>query len=681
MHRLGNTGTGRGVTGFLLACVLAATAGRAEPPRPPFTRAIDIRSLSIADAQQGLPVRLTGTVTFIGAPGSVFVQDETAGTFFRPASTEPLEAGDVVEITGRTHVGYYLPGIGVSPFRIVGRAPVPPAVDTDYGDLIAGRYHYQRVAIEGVARSQSESAGGGGLLRVALGARIVEVRVEDGGAVERALVDSRVRVEGLAAGVINSRRQLVQPFLRTLDWTAISIRVPAVPEEAVPRVSASELLTFRVAGRDNHRIRIGGVVTAPPAPGLLFVRSEQTAFAIRPVQAFEVEVGDRIEVLGFPQIDRFSASVVDARLVQREPGSPPEPVAMTLAGLLEGLHDHDLVAVTARVTDTYRIEGDVVLTLQDGQQVARARVPAPGVGIAVGSLVRVVGICQVESSVESGYNARPEAVGLRLHSARDMTLLESPPWWTVRRLLVILAVFAGIVLLAGLWIAALRRQVTGQTAALRQRIESEAALRERQRIAREFHDSLEQEMAGLGLRLDAATTRMLDDKGRSLLSACRCLVSRIQAETRNLISDLRSPSEQAGDLVVALQELAQCPPGPAPAAVRLEVVSAPPRLPAGTVHHLRMIAGECLANALKHSGAASIAIRLEARPGQLTLAVTDNGCGLASASDTQGRAGHFGCVGIRERCRTLGAGVGWRSEPGRGVTVTIDLPLTASLPV
>jgi len=104
---------------------------------------------------------------------------------------------------------------------------------------------------------------------------------------------------------------------------------------------------------------------------------------------------------------------------------------------------------------------------------------------------------------------------LWLRSAGDVRVLRAPSWWTMQRLLSVLGVLIAAMLASARWILLLRRQVS----ALRVRIQREAVLEERQRIAREFHDTLEQELAGLRIRMDAAATRPLDDKARSLVEA------------------------------------------------------------------------------------------------------------------------------------------------------------------
>ena len=657
------------------AVLVIALASASLCGQTPLTTALEVRRLSADDALKGLEVRLRGTVTFVGVPGSVFLQDETAGTFFRTSNSSMPQPGDVVEVVGRTHLGHYLPGLGMSTCRILGKGEMPKAIEAGYDDLVSGYYHYQWVAIEGIVRTQGTLEDGRGVIKVALGNRCVEVRMETKEAPPQSWVDSRVRVEGLAAGSINSRRQLVQPFLRTLDWSSVRVRTPAPAEDDVPRVSASELLTFRSAMHGNHRIRIGGVVTALAANRTVFVRSETTAFAIRFVQSEPLKVGDRIDVLGFPQLERFSASVIDAKLVAREEGPPPPPRTMTVTQLIENSHDGELVALTAWVTDSFRSGTDYVLTLQGNSRAVQARIPVAESGVPVGSRVRVTGICQVESSVDSGYNARPESISLRVRSLDDIVVLQAPSWWTVRRLGLVLAMLASALLVGGLWIFLLRRQVVRQTSALRRRIESEAALQERNRIAREFHDTLEQELTGLGLRLDAAAKRAFDEKGQGLIRASRGLVSKIQVETRNLISDLRSPAESTGDLVTVLREVVEAHADRPGVSVVLQAQPLSTRLPAGVLHHLRMIASEGVTNALKHAKASRIEIRESAQDERLTLEVHDNGFGFDIEGKTQGQVGHFGCVGIRERCRKIGADVVWQSEPGRGTSLIVTLPL------
>src|SRR5690606_26376710 len=116
------------------------------------------------------------------------------------------------------------------------------------------------------------------------------------------MVDCRVRAEGLAAGGINRRRQLVQPYLRLRGEEEITILRPAVRESEIPHVLAADLATFSLSGRENHRVRVTGVVTARPSAFQMFVRSDGTPLGVRFSAPTSVEVGDRVEAAGFTEM-------------------------------------------------------------------------------------------------------------------------------------------------------------------------------------------------------------------------------------------------------------------------------------------------------------------------------------------------------------------------------------------
>ena len=388
-------------------------------------------------------------------------------------------------------------------------------------------------------------------------------------------------------------------------------------------------------------------------------------------------------------MERFSASVVDAELLSRTPGAVPAPIEVEAPDDFyaregdhwPGHHDGSVVRVAGTMRDAFKTEEGTTLLVQGKTRSMQVRLPEGAAVPAVGAIIRVTGVCQVETTVFGpGFRGDPGLVSVRLAGAGDIEVLRGPSWWTPTRLAAGLAALASVVFLAALWIALLRGQVRRQTAALRHRIEAEAALEERQRIAREFHDTLEQELAGVSLRLDALATRVADEKGRTLVENSRHLVARIQSETRDLIGDLRDPAEAAGDLATALEGVAARHNADSGAEVRLDSARNLPLLPAATVHDLRMIAREAVTNSLRHGGARRVAISVETTAGKIALRVSDNGRGFDPAEALQGKRGHFGCAGIRERARKIGAEVAWRSTPGEGTILEVLLPAPTLLP-
>lgn len=103
-----------------------------------------------------------------------------------------------------------------------------------------------------------------------------------------------------------------------------------------------------------------------------------------------------------------------------------------------------------------------------------------------------------------------------------------------------------------------------------------------------------------------------------------------------------------------------------------------PSLPAHVAHHLRMIAQEAVTNVLKHARASHLVLSLGVQAGCLRLEVADDGQGLPDHA-TLGKAGHFGCMGIRERCLRIGAEVQWRNVEPHGTRVCVAWPLPAEL--
>jgi len=640
--------------------------------------ALEVRSLSVEGAESEMKVDLSGVVIFSDGPGTVFFQDGTAGTFFQLESRVAPEPGDEVRVRGTTFPGLYLPGITDASFEILGHPGLPEAVKVGIDDLGSGRYHYQRVAIEGIVRTVEADGEGTGLARVALGSRLIEVRIESPAKADEALIEARVRVTGLAAGEINQRRQLVAPYLRCRDWSDLVVLEPARGREVITEVSADQLLNFAVGGQELRRVRLKGEILAVFPEGDIFLRGGDSGIGIRRADSEPpLLIGDRVDLLGFPEMDRFSARLVDSVVVGRSAGTTPRPVAATMDDLLEGAEDGNLVTLVGEVGEQYRNERGGVMVLRDGNATIRVDLPESAPSPVSGAKVRVTGIARVESTKRSSpYRSEPVTVALRMRMADDLVVLGAPSWWTSGRLGVALVLLVVATVLAGLWITLLRRQVTRQTAALRHRIEHEAALEERQRIAREFHDTLEQDLAGLSLRLDAAAVRGTDEKLRGFIEGSRNLVSRIQIETRNLVSDLRQDPGGEADLIGALGELVERQSGDGgPEVVMVSPENGIAPLPSRTVHHLRMIAQESVTNVLKHAAAKRVVISVSEGPALLELRIADDGVGFETGGETLGGSGHFGCMGMRERCRKIGAEIEWRSKAGEGTEVVVRMPV------
>lgn len=637
--------------------------------------ALSLRSLSPEDAAKQLPVELRGTVVFIEGPdASIVIQDDTAGTYFLGQNEHSLRPGDEVVVTGVTTPGTFLPGIGGASYEKLGHRELPPGIPATYADFASGRHYFQRVVVEGIVHEVKPSADGGrAVLSLAMEQDLLEVRVCAPLHDQHPLVDSRVRIECLASGGVNQRRQLVRPIAWMHDWSGLHVVGAAPLLDEVPLIPGSRLLAFEVTGQGGHRVRVAGEVLAAFPDGDVFLRDDSAALHVRLSQALPLNPGTKIEAVGFPKMQRFSASLVGASLVKQEAATAPQAVEVGFSELLNGGFDHELVTVAAELSGHFQEENGQVLVLQEAGRTLRVQAPPLDQMLPRGARVSVIGICRVESNTSSGVTSTPRTVSLRSRTVDDVRLLSAPSWWSARRLALAVGVLLLLVAAAGLWIVALRLQVRRQTRALRRQIEHEAALEERQRIAREFHDTLEQGLTGLALRLETVQARGTDEKSGQLLRASRGLVSQIHEETRSLVSSLRRSSRDGLNLVDELKQIvAEYPAGAGPA-LECQAEGALPDLPSHSVHHLKMIAREAVTNAIKHAGATCIRMTLGMKEDHLRLCIADDGCGFDPSAKREGQSGQFGCIGIEERCEKLDGSARWRSGSG-GTTLEVLVP-------
>ena len=144
--------------GLLLASAggLRPAAGQTAAPAAVLTNAAQIRNLTVAEAAQGLPVRLRGViVSEADPPGhAVVLADASAGIYVLAAKSlfATVHRQDLVELEGVTDPGQYAPIVRVSSVHKKGVAPIPPPRLVSYQDLITGALDGQWVEVAGVIR-------------------------------------------------------------------------------------------------------------------------------------------------------------------------------------------------------------------------------------------------------------------------------------------------------------------------------------------------------------------------------------------------------------------------------------------------------------------------------------------------------------------------------------------------
>jgi signal transduction histidine kinase len=220
-----------------------------------------------------------------------------------------------------------------------------------------------------------------------------------------------------------------------------------------------------------------------------------------------------------------------------------------------------------------------------------------------------------------------------------------------------------------------RASLAIQNAILFDQAQQSASLEERQRIARELHDSVSQALYGIGLGARTLRRRLGTNADTQLSEPVEYIAGLAEgglAETRALIFELIPNSLETDGLTTALQRQAAATQARHQVAIEV-VVSEEPDIPIRAKEALYRIAQESLGNVAKHAQATSARVTLETAPGAVVLRIADNGRGFDPTGDFPG---HFGLRSMAERAARVGAAYLIESTPGEGATITVTLPVS-----
>jgi signal transduction histidine kinase len=202
---------------------------------------------------------------------------------------------------------------------------------------------------------------------------------------------------------------------------------------------------------------------------------------------------------------------------------------------------------------------------------------------------------------------------------------------------------------------------------------------ERNRIARECHDTLMAGFAAIAWQVEATAKRLADgaDPAGAAQSCelAHSMVLHCQAEARRIIWDLRDSDEISGVLSHALERAIEAHYREQSIQVGLTVEGTEMTLPPNSVHHLVCIGQEAISNALRHAAPQRIDVRLVFHKAEVRLEVEDDGSGFQPSRAT-GKNGHFGMLVMEERARKLGGDFVVRSTPRCGTEVVVRVPFS-----
>jgi signal transduction histidine kinase len=685
-----------GLAAGMLACLLGVGEITLGAPEGQQSSAIPIRSITEGRTRSGQNVKVSGVITYIGPNANFFyVQDDTAGIRVTAqkdrSARDDLKIGAFVEIEGMV-------GSGRGPLTISGRrkdglhikvmgvAPLPEAKEVTIAQLSESQSQGVLVEVKGVVRSaQPEQAYGQETLLFKLSdgkshvtAALVGWRpaaVQPG-----QLTASAVSVRGVFNPGGGERQQALAYRLCVADWKDITVERTARPAfERIARAIAKVRLGAEESERSD-RLRIRGTVTATIQGRGAYVEDATGGMWVDLPQP--PPLGEAVDVAGFVGLRDGSPALEDAVWRKGEQPTKIDPPSITAAEALSGRYDGRLVRIEALLLSESTTGDGPTLVLQNGEHVFLARYSHPKSRFfspTANSWLKVAGIClNTRTPQVPGESSAPNQSFHLLLPERDaIEVASAPSWWTFRRIAIVVSVLAGLAVAAVAWATTLRRRVARQTEEIREHLAREAVAEERLRIARELHDSVQQDLLGLTMQIKA-TDRLLEsdpEKARAALNLANAMVRRSQAETHRAVWDLREGSSENADLIPALRQIfaglstdESC---------QIEVIWTGRRraFPVSIETHVLRIAQEAVTNALKHGAASRIDVEVDFAPEKLTLTVRDNGRGFDSAQPPAASSGHFGLFGMKERAIKLGAELRVESQPGRGTSIVLDVPL------
>jgi signal transduction histidine kinase len=652
---------------------------------PLLVNAAEVHRLRREEAQRGYPVKVSGVVTSLLPEHQAFtIQDSTRGLYiidFSSSRSDPPFIGELLEVEGRTDPSLFAPVVYASNVLSLGAASLPEPVHPTWDQLINGSLDAQYVEIQGILTDVQSN-------KVSLLTRdgVISTDLHVNGVAQADLKryeDALVRIRGCLFARWDGATHKVRVDEIRILGADITVDQPAPADLfSIPAKTAADLLLFDPQASDIQRVKVRGqVIRVRGAECFMMDATNGVRFLVR--QPVELQPGDLVEVVGFPQLG--GASPVLREAVVKKTGSAPLPAprALDQEQLIRTDNDSTLVQIDAVLVGLRDTPSGESLEMRAGLRTFLAWLPAATKaipGIPVGSQLELTGTyASLGGSRATGHDAT--SFELLLNSPVDVVLLARPPWWTLQRLLIMLGALACGLAVTVLWITQLRVKVEQRTAELeiqireRQRVEQQRALeQERARIAQDLHDELGSgltEISMLSTRARPANAQdekrgryleQMGEKSRQLVSALDEIVWAMNP-THDSVASMVSYFSLYADRFLGLANITWRLEGPFTAEDH-PVVSR-------HRHQLFLAFKEALANVVHHSGATEVRFNLAVKNGQIRLTIADNGHGVDKAARTEAMDG---LNNMRLRLEKLGGRFEMESA-ATGTTVRFCLPI------
>lgn len=679
------------VSAFLLTTAFGSeirdTGGGTTSPTEThiLTSAAQVRTLKPEEAARRLPIRLQGVV-LLRNDISLTVIDQTAGIFVEcaPLTSPKVKQGDHVEIIGFSDPGKFAPYVKLVSAKKLGVAELPAPQSVSYADLMTGQFDAQWVEVSGVVRQLRTNLKDDELAELWLmtSGGLLPLRLQKKQALQ-ATVDSGIRARGVCFYQFNQAGQVLNPVLTIPSKTAIEIlRMPPDNPYNTAVIPLKKLMQFNLDEILNHRVHVQGVVThVEKEKNLFWLRDDQQGARVSTLHLDGLEVGAQVDVLGFVMRGGYTPCLTDAVFLKK--GIEPAPAPLRLLETAHALeYDSNLIEVEASIQSLRVVLDGCQLGMVDGEEEFTATLQTLGDKSKIrdwlpGSRVSVKGICSVNMGALEGNPGilKPQSFRLILRSTDDLRIIKHPSLWTLEHIAWLLGMFVLILLVVLGIVFLISRNRLRMAAINRIKAETEfsAVWNERNRMARELHDTLAQGLGAISIQLEVVKRKIpADSDGRKALDEARALARSNLADARRAIWNMRSQVLETGDLAKALGDILNSLTANKKVSGLLRMSGASRRLAPIAENNLLRIGQECIVNAVNHADAQTIDVHLEFAEQYVKLTISDDGCGFDTEHPPTSEGG-FGLSTLRERAEQMHGTLTLTSKPGKGTTVQVTV--------